>query len=197
MTLQLTLSKEVTLSGPLLQNHHVGIITLRLIDQQCGFVPLRTIAQPPTGVSITPTWGYSINGTHGEADFRWVPPKEGTFYVIVDIFCSDSVRIERCNFHPTTAKIVVSPPNRPPLANAGFDQISRTTKTVNLDGTSSYDPDGDSLTFAWSQTSGNSVNLLRADSPMPSFVAPITSTELNLGFKLTVSDGRGGSSLIM
>jgi len=49
-------------------------------------------------------------------------------------------------------------PNRAPLADAGPDQVVEATDAggavVTLDGSRSSDPDGDSLTFAWSWPSG-------------------------------------------
>ncbi|UCH89619.1 MAG: PQQ-binding-like beta-propeller repeat protein [Thermoplasmata archaeon] len=39
--------------------------------------------------------------------------------------------------------------NNPPIANAGKDQNVTVNQTVYFDGSASYDPDGDTLTFKW------------------------------------------------
>src|SRR5439155_17546616 len=51
--------------------------------------------------------------------------------------------------------ITVNPePNQNPVANAGLDQtvvVSGALTAVTLNGTGSSDPDGDTLTYAWSE----------------------------------------------
>lgn len=66
--------------------------------------------------------------------------------------------------------------------------------TVTLDGSSSYDPDGDNINFSWAQLSGIPISLNISGSKA-SFVAPssVTRNE-SLVFQLTVSDSFGGSS---
>ncbi|MHC4817506.1 MAG: PKD domain-containing protein, partial [Planctomycetota bacterium] len=79
------------------------------------------------------------------------------------------------------------PPNRAPFANAGPPQTVGGGVTVTLDGTQSFDPDGDPVTFSWVQTGGASVTLAGSNSPSPTFTSPGSNDTLT--FELTVSDG--------
>jgi hypothetical protein len=83
------------------------------------------------------------------------------------------------------------PANQNPVANAGPDQTVNTGATVSLNGSASTDPDGDALTFQWTQTAGTIVTLGNADTATPAFVAPNTAETLT--FELAVNDGRGGT----
>jgi hypothetical protein len=63
---------------------------------------------------------------------------------------------------------------------------------VSLDGSGSSDPDGDTLTYSWTQTAGTQVTLNDANSASPSFTAPdVDSNGDTLTFELTVDDGNG------
>ena len=86
-------------------------------------------------------------------------------------------------------------PNQAPVANAGVDLTVGSRSTVSLNGTASFDPDGDALTYQWSQVSGKSVTLSSANSATPSFQAPrIKRRNKVLVFELTVTDPDGLSS---
>ena len=88
--------------------------------------------------------------------------------------------------------------NNPPVANAGPDQTVYEFSTVILDGTSSYDPDGDRdpITYAWTQIAGTFVTLLNANTAHPSFTAPHQSPtgHETLTFSLMVTDSFGATS---
>ena len=83
------------------------------------------------------------------------------------------------------------PPRRgsTPVADAGADLKVDPEAPVALDGSGSSDPDGDTLTFAWSRASGTAVTLAGTDSAAPSFTAPWQPGDLV--FQLTVTDPDG------
>jgi CSLREA domain-containing protein len=87
-------------------------------------------------------------------------------------------------------------PNRAPVADAGDDQPGvREGSPVQLDGSLSYDPDDDLLTYAWVQTGGPSVTLSDPTAAKPTFVAPpVGPGGSTLTFELTVTDPFGLSS---
>ncbi len=89
-----------------------------------------------------------------------------------------------------TVWITVLRQNTAPVAYAGDDLAAYAGSPVALDGTGSYDPDGDALTYTWTQTSGASVVLTGAQTARPSFT-PTTSGVL--GFTLRVSDGQAAT----
>ncbi|MEK6527632.1 MAG: PKD domain-containing protein, partial [Nitrospirota bacterium] len=77
--------------------------------------------------------------------------------------------------------------NHPPVSNAGSDQNVVHPVLVTLVGSGSSDPDGDTMTYSWVQTSGTSVTLSSSTVSNPTFNTNGAGT---LAFQLTVSDGR-------
>ena len=86
--------------------------------------------------------------------------------------------------------VVVIYPNIPPKALAGPDQTGEVNATMQLDGSASFDPDGDSLDFLWSQTDGPTESLSDPRSMTPTFVP---SEPANYSFSLVVNDGTADS----
>jgi hypothetical protein len=86
--------------------------------------------------------------------------------------------------------VTVKNQNRIPSADAGPDQTVSEFSIVKLDGSSSFDPDGESLTYSWMQVGGQAVSLSNANQAITTFTAPsVVSTDVMLTFQLTVSDG--------
>jgi len=87
--------------------------------------------------------------------------------------------------------------NLRPIANAGGDQAADSRKTVFLDGSNSYDPDGNIISFQWMQILGKTVTLSDANTATPTFKSPRIRRKKNgmrLVFQITVTDDRGATN---
>jgi len=86
-------------------------------------------------------------------------------------------------------EVLVSTFNAPPVAEAGDDQsVLLIGSTVQLDGTQSYDDDGDDIAYAWTiitKPEDSQAVLSDATSPTPTFVADVHGDYV---IELTVSD---------
>lgn len=88
-----------------------------------------------------------------------------------------------------TCVVNVTYDNQVPLSDAGNDQAVDENANVTLSGTGS-DPDGEDVTFLWTQISGTTVTLINSTSGTASFTAPSVGESGGvLTFRLTVSDG--------
>ncbi len=93
---------------------------------------------------------------------------------------SDLEEYEQAGFDP------LDPTDNSPIANAGSDQEQDPT-LVTLDGSGSYDPNGNNLSYSWTQQEGPAVYLSNPHVVRPTFLA----VKANLyKFELIVNDGK-------
>jgi len=79
--------------------------------------------------------------------------------------------------------------NTSPVADPGPDQTVFVGDLVVLDGSNSFDPDGDPLFYSWEQVGGPPVFLDTPEEPITTFFADVEGV---YEFILTVDDGLGG-----
>ena len=76
----------------------------------------------------------------------------------------------------------------PPVADAGPNQIGVQPGTITLNGSGSYDPLGEALTYTWTQVNGPTVALSSTSTPVVTFTA---AAGQSYGFRLTVRNTDG------
>jgi uncharacterized repeat protein (TIGR01451 family) len=82
--------------------------------------------------------------------------------------------------------------DNPPIANAGVDITVADGVNVLLDASGSTDADGGTLSFIWTQTSGNEVTINNATSSIASFTSG-SATE-TLSFEVSVTDSNDNAA---
>lgn len=113
--------------------------------------------------------------------------RDGRYVVelkVDDGFLSDTDQVE----------VIVAVPNEGPIANAGPDQTVDVGDQVMLNGSNSYDPDGDQLKYQWtlvSSPAGSSAVLSDRTSPVPTFTADVSGAYIA---ELRVTDDITNSS---
>ncbi|WP_430734932.1 PKD domain-containing protein [Halodesulfovibrio aestuarii] len=145
--------------------------------------------QPVDGVTYewAQTAGISVsisNATTANASFTM---PDGAGVMTFEITLTDAYGIK-------SAKSVSIKRDAPPVANAGPDQNVTEGDTVTLSGAGSSDPMGETLTYAWTQTSGTEVTLKKVTDSTYTFVAPVVpAAGESLVFQLKVTDPGGQS----
>ncbi len=100
------------------------------------------------------------------------------------------VDIPRIRYEVLTKRIRTG--NDVPIADAGPDQIGVPAGTMTLDGSASYDPDGDAITYQWTQIAGPSVSIIGATGAKATFTSVDSQS---YAFRLTVKDTFGAQSM--
>jgi len=78
--------------------------------------------------------------------------------------------------------------NAAPIADAGPNQLGIQPQVVTLDGSGSYDPLGETLTYQWTQINGPTVTINNATAAKATFTATYGNS---YGFRLTVTNTDG------
>ena len=117
-------------------------------------------------------WSYNLEGLSGPID-----------EVCVTVYARRDLE------HVQATECITLISDRPPIADAGADQIVSEGSLVEIDGSGSYDPDGDPVSYEWSIISqvGAPIVLTSTTEPVAAFIA-FDDGEYELA--LTVSDGR-------
>ena len=152
----------------------------------------------PNGLSLTYAWSQVSGSAVVLSDASNVGPTFTSYSasVTADVVMGLAVFNGFVSSTSDTVVLTVNPPpaagNNPPVSNAGPDQSVSSGAAVTLTGAGSSDPDGNPLTYAWSQAAGTTVSLNSSIVQQPTFTAPTLSagaSNSTLQFRLTVSDG--------
>jgi hypothetical protein len=114
----------------------------------------------------------------------FVPDVPGTYTVTLSV--TDT-------FESSSAPVTITVADLPPVADAGVDQVANVGTPITLDGSGSADPDGESLTYAWTITAkptGSSPTLSPANAVQTQFTA---DKEGVYTVKLTATDSASAS----
>ena len=148
------------------------------------------------GDPLTFSWnqisGSSVNLEQDESVIKFTAPNgipNRSLVMTFELVVSDPFGGTAADY----VNISVIPPNTSPIANAGPDTEVNENNLVTLTCIGS-DPDGDPLTYSWTQTAGLDVSISNVNSPTISFLAPSVVDLTTLAFECTVSDGTLSSS---
>jgi hypothetical protein len=124
-----------------------------------------------------------VDSGNGEGAFTFTPSYDQAGIYNVTIIARDVGG----SADSEVVSITVNDVNRTPVADAGADQSGLEANTlVTLDGSGSYDPDGDSISYDWAQVAGPAVSLSDSESVQPTFTPTVRGIYV---FELIVNDG--------
>ena len=99
----------------------------------------------PDGDTITYLWAFGDGDTSTEENPTHTYTAADTYTVSLTV----TDPYDASDTDTTTATITGGGPNDPPVANAGPDVNAMVREDITFDGTGSYDPDGDTITYLW------------------------------------------------
>gem|GEM_PF-3578102 len=159
------------------------------VVEEGAVVSLGASATDPEGQGLTYTWtqtagpSVALTGANGAAPSFSAPNMAANTDLTFQVAVSDGT-----NTTYDTVTITVNADDDAPSVNAGADQVVEEGAVVSL-GASATDPEGQGLTYTWTQTAGPSVALTGANGAAPSFSAPNMAANTDLTFQVAVSDG--------
>lgn len=100
------------------------------------------------------------------------------------------------SFNDSTRRYTITPQggNLPPVAIVAAAQTISGARTVALDGSASYDPDGQIATYRWTQTAGPTLSITDASRATTSVSIPAVTATTVYRFSLRVTDNGGASA---
>lgn len=106
-------------------------------------------SQDPDGDALTYRWDFGDGESATGAKVSHVYKKGGTYTARLTV---DDGKGSRCSLDTDTVNITL---NKAPLADAGPNLVCCVGQESVFDGSGSYDPDGDSLSYYWDFGDGN------------------------------------------
>jgi hypothetical protein len=140
-----------------------------------------------------PTVTLSSNAASGPT-FQTLVAGTYQFLLVVDDGQARSAELNQNNGQDSFVKIVISQASDTiPTADAGPDQFVNAGSVVTLDGSASFDADGNAVSYLWTQVTGIPVLLVPGAAHVsPSFIPSVGGSAYT--FRLTVSDPGGKQS---
>tara|TARA_B110000037_G_C17070546_1_gene485678 strand:- start:163 stop:1632 length:1470 start_codon:yes stop_codon:yes gene_type:complete len=157
-----------------------------------------TLSSDPDGDPLTYTWSFTrlpsgsaltdadISGVNTDTG-QFVPDIEGSYRIQLLVDDGAAQNVDRL-----TITVYQTSSNAPPVADAGDNRVAGVGNIVTMDGSASWDPDGDPLIYDWyfisipSSSLLNDSDIIDYDTDTPSFTPDVEGAYLLM---LNVSDG--------
>jgi len=157
-----------------------------------GIAPLNVVfADRSTGGITSWTWDFGDGGSGNDRNPVHTYYNPGTYTVTLTIISHEA----SCTTTRTQYIDVAKNQDSAPVADAGDDAEVGEGAEVVLDGSDSFDADGDIVSYAWEQISGSPVELSGETEMQTSFYAPDVDKDGDvLVFSLSIIDAQGHES---
>ncbi len=142
-------------------------------------------------LTVTSVTNYDVASAYRTLEFSAIP--SNTVHLYIDVTNSDLGGDDIATFDgdvDSEEEEEIEEENVKPRADAGSNQSVFVGDTVTLDGTASYDDNGDALTYYWEQidSSGYDLGVTGSTLSIVTFTAPDVPTYTELKFELTVTE---------